>query len=46
MIVRGVEPTEGTVRQVSGVGWGSKRLIVADGAISFSVCDTNRRRRA
>jgi L-ectoine synthase len=40
MIVRDVESTEGTVRHVSGAGWDSKRLIVADDAVGFSVHDT------
>ena len=40
MIVRDVESIEGTVRHVSGAGWNSKRLIVANDAVGFSVHDT------
>jgi L-ectoine synthase len=40
MIVRDVVSTTGTDRHASGKGWDSKRLIVANDGVGFSVHDT------
>jgi len=40
MIVRSVTSITDTPRHVSGEGWDSKRLIVADDMVGFSVHDT------
>ncbi len=40
MIVRKLEDLEGTEREVSGETWTSRRLLLADDAMGFSMHDT------
>ena len=41
MIVRSVEGIAGTSRDVSGEGWRSRRLLVRDDGMGFSLSETN-----
>lgn len=41
MIVRSLDEVAGTGRDVSGDGWRSRRLLVRDDAMGFSLSETN-----